>query len=120
MSYTTNDFVAITVLVFSGTRTANVLDAVIGSSESTGAQLQVGPISPGQPSELAVTFACSGDSLSTAFAVDSGFAIVDQLHNGSEEDIASAYEMIGQPESPTWTLSSDGTVTGLVATFFHL
>jgi hypothetical protein len=115
---------AIAVLAFSGTRTdLNVYDqsTTAASSSQTG---QPGSLTPTQVGELAVTFACSGQTAAPSGSINDGFDLVQYVYgntNGSNaEDEGAAYYITPSvdPINPTWSLPGDTQgVTSAIATF---
>ena len=114
-----SDFLAIAVLAFGGVA---AFDGAVGISGVMPSR--PGPLIPTQTGELAVTFACSGQSTATMIAIDSGFTLVDSIANNNTsapEDLASAYLVSADtnPVDPAWTFTGDTKLGSVLANFTH-
>lgn len=116
-----SDYQAIAVAAYAGTDTSpTAFDAATGAVGAN--PVAAGSVSPAQPGELVVTFGCSGDSVATSIAIDSSFALVDSLLNGSggaPEDLASAalVSTTTAPLDPQWSFPGDAKIATTIAAF---
>lgn len=119
-----DDYNAMAVLAFSGTLAgASVFDSATGNYETTGTTVQPGSLTPTQPGELVVSFACSGDTKATTATIGSGFTLVQFLSgnaNGSNsEDLGAAFTIVTSlaPVNPTWNFPGDMNINSAMVTF---
>lgn len=115
--------ISFTFSCYSGARTStNPLDQQNGSQSAVGlSSMQAGSITPSGPGALILCALGSGGSLSSGFAIDSGFSLVASLPylGAVHEGIALGYlvQAVAGPVNPTWTWTAGNSAACVIASF---
>ena len=115
-----NGFVSIGVMAFSGTAVLSPLDQQNGSVTSSTTTIQPGSVTPSQNNELVITAFGTGNFTSQSVSIDSGFSTpITNSETTSAMILSMSYliQTTATAKNPTWTVSSSLNNASTIATF---
>lgn len=84
-----------------------------------GTTIQPGAVTPAKIGDLVVSFVCDGKSTDEDPNIDSGFTVIESVHNGS--DMSGTLAFLVTPDTsnknPTWTFVENARFASAIATF---